>query len=608
MFAKLSQLKKFIDPYLFNNRTNVVKLSTCFMLDVFNTALNILPFIIAENIYKHEKVTSLSVELIDSRVLIVGGLNSSLILSKILHYFHNRLLASVRTNLQTEISVDMLQKVFELELDEHLSTPTGQFAQLLTTVYTSADDIIPSLFGKVIPANLGLIGLSGGLFYIDWPIGLCAIGIMIVHVLNAFYNAKKSGKIREERLDKVYQAYSALLDSIKRYQVAHFFNNVSYEVTKVRHNLDAQAKVYLKSYLQDEANILRGSLIESIGFATSMIFAFYRFSKNEIEVIDFALITYFLMQTGDFFSKSAEAVEKLYVASIECNKITEFKEKLSPVADIDTASYLLLDKAPMIEFKNISFTYKSQKEPALNNISITLEPGKKTAIVGESGSGKSSLIKLLMRFYKPEQGTITINGKDINNLCVESIRTEISVVSQNPDLFNDSLIENIRYGYLAATIEQMHEVIQQVELQSYVDINGLEVKVGEKGGKLSGGQQQRVAIARAMLKAGYIFLLDEATSALDIHTEREIMNNFESLTTECTVLIITHRLSSIVNMDKIIYMKEGKVLEEGSFHQLMQQQGEFFKQISIEYENWVLIQLVLILWLSKIKNRILIFS
>jgi ABC-type multidrug transport system fused ATPase/permease subunit len=585
MFKKITNLKKFINPYLYSNKSNVVRLSTAFFLDILTTTLNIVPIIVAKNIYKNEKRESSSIELTDEDMLIIGILNSSLILSKLLPYFRNRLLAGVRANLQSEIIADMLQKTFELELDDHLSTPTGEFAQLMTTVYTSAADIVPSLFGQLVPANIGLLGLAGGLFYIDWPMGVATISLTVVHILNACYGAKKSGEIREALLVNVYEAYGALLDSIKRYQVAHFFNNVSYEIRMVRHKLDAQAQAYIKSYIQNEVNILRGNLIESIGFTISVLFSLYRFLKGEIEIIDFTLSTYFLMQTGSLLKQNFESIEKLYTASIECNKITEFNEKRSSVADADMAIDLFLNKAPKIEFKNISFSYNNGKENALNDISITFESSKKTAIVGESGSGKSTLIKLLMRFYKPEQGEITINGVNINHLRAESMRSEISIVSQNSDLFNDSLAENIRYGHLSATIEEITAVTQQVELQNYVDTNGLEVNLGEKGEKLSGGQQQRVAIARAILKAGFIFVLDEATSALDIQTEREIMDNLDRLTTGCTVLIVTHRLSSIINVDKIIYMKGGKIIEEGNFKQLMDQQGEFFKQINIECEK-----------------------
>lgn len=587
MFKKITNLKKFINPYLYSNKSNIVKLSTGFILDILTATINIVPIILAKNIYKNEKreSSSISIELTDDEILIIGILNSSLILSKLLPYFRNRLLAGVRANLQSEIIADMLQKTFEIELDEHLSTPTGEFAHLLTTVYTSADDIVPSLFGKMVPANIGLIGLAGGLFYIDWPMGVASISIAVVHTLNAFYGAKKSGEIREELLVNVYAAYGALLDSIKRYQVAHFFNNVSYEIKMVRHNLDAQAQAYIKSHIQDEANILRGNLIESIGFTISVLFSLYRFLKGEIEIVDFTVLTYFLMQTGSLLKQNSESIEKLYTASIECNKISEFKAKLSSVADADRAINLILNEAPKIEFKNISFTYNNGKENALNDVSITLEPGKKTAIVGESGSGKSTLVKLLMRFYNPTQGEITINSENINDLRAESMRSEISIVSQNSDLFNDSLAENIRYGYLSARNEEIIAVTQQVELQNYVDTNGLEVNVGEKGEKLSGGQQQRVAIARAILKAGFIFILDEATSALDIQTEREIMDNLDRVISGRTVLIITHRLSSIINVDKIIYIKRGKIIEEGNFQQLMDQQGEFFKQINIECEK-----------------------
>jgi len=262
------------------------------------------------------------------------------------------------------------------------------------------------------------------------------------------------------------------------------------------------------------------------------------------------------------------------------------------INDRSNAKTLTINKTPQIEFSNIRFAYN--QDPIFDNFNLTIKPNERIGLVGKSGAGKSTLVNLLLRFYELDDGRIRINNQNIKSLKQTSLRSQISVVTQDNSLLHRSIKENIAYGrpdssmediIKAAKVAECHDFIMQ--LQDQHGRSGYDTHVGERGVKLSGGQKQRIAIARLALKNAPILILDEATSALDSEVEMIIQQSLQSLMANKTVIAIAHRLSTISMMDRLIVLDNGKIIEEGTHAQLVRKKGLYAKLWKKQSEGFI---------------------
>ena len=264
------------------------------------------------------------------------------------------------------------------------------------------------------------------------------------------------------------------------------------------------------------------------------------------------------------------------------------------IVDQEGAEPLVLSPGvpPEVEFKDVSFRYSDERE-ILKGISFTIAPGERLAVVGSSGAGKSTLVKLLFRFYDPtpnatqHSGSVKINGQAIQGLQQKTVRDAIGIVPQDTVLFNDSIQENIRYGRIDASDEEVRQAIKLAHLEGFISSlpMGVDTKVGERGLKLSGGEKQRVAIARTILKGAPIMVFDEATSSLDSRSEQAIMTALKELQRGHTSLTIAHRLSTIADADRIIVMGEGQIIEQGSHQELLEKNGLYTQMYRMNFSE-----------------------
>jgi ABC-type transport system involved in Fe-S cluster assembly fused permease/ATPase subunit len=290
---------------------------------------------------------------------------------------------------------------------------------------------------------------------------------------------------------------------------------------------------------------------------------------------DFVLVNAFMMQIFLPLNFLGFVYREIKSSMANIERMFELLKTDPKVQDGDAAKELRVSEG-RIEFKSVSFAYDEER-PILKDFSFSLEPGEKVAIVGSSGAGKSTLAKLVFRFYDVTQGDILIDGQSIQSITQHSLRQAIGVVPQDSVLFNDTLIENVRYGRPDASDEDVKKAIQMAHLQEFIESlpKGYDTQVGERGLKLSGGEKQRVAIARTILKEPSILVFDEATSSLDSRSERSVMQAIEEVSKGKTSIVIAHRLSTVVNSDRILVLEKGQIVEQGSHDQLLALGGHY---------------------------------
>jgi ATP-binding cassette subfamily B protein/subfamily B ATP-binding cassette protein MsbA len=271
-------------------------------------------------------------------------------------------------------------------------------------------------------------------------------------------------------------------------------------------------------------------------------------------------------------SRLFEDVQIAYAGALRIFEVLDADAEL-----VENPDAKVLDKCSGgIEFDDVSFYYNIE-EPVLKNISFTAKPGEMIAVVGPTGVGKTTIVSLIERFYDPQGGSIKIDGIDIKDLTVESLRSQISMVLQDVFLFNGTIAENIAYSVKNATQEQIEEAAKIACVDDFITQlpDGYNTLIGERGVRLSGGQKQRLSIARAVLRNTPVLILDEATSSVDMETELQIQQAIENLTGSRTVIVIAHRLSTIISADQIIVLDKGSIREKGSYDELMAQDGIF---------------------------------
>jgi subfamily B ATP-binding cassette protein MsbA len=475
----------------------------------------------------------------------------------------------VAFNVLKNIQVLMTSKILVSDLSHFIEKHSGKFISNFANDTRILLGTIMAFSLSLIKESFTLIALVGLMFYQDWQLSIVAITMIPVAAFASKKIGKKMQKAASENLDAFGNFTKFLSEILKGTSIIQIYQREREELKKFSEIIDDKLK---KEKKVEQTRHRAGPVMETINafaIAFVILFAGYRSIQGEMEIGQFVSFLSALMLAYQPVKALAGINLTIQEGLTAAKRIYNLIDQANQVVQDDTLKNLRISKGE-IKFGNVNFIYPDGTE-ALKNLSLNIDGKTSAALVGLSGGGKSTILNLIPRFYNLTDGEILIDGQNINEVQLNSLRKNISLVSQDIVLFDDTVKANIGYGNIMATDEEIIEAAKKAAAHDFISnlSEGYETVIGEAGVKLSGGQKQRLSIARAILKNSSIILLDEATSALDTESETQVQNAIQNLIKDKTTLIIAHRLATIKNVNKIFVIDQGKVAEEGTHAELI---------------------------------------
>lgn len=474
------------------------------------------------------------------------------------------------------VGLKVFRHLHALDLDFHLNRRTGGLSRDIERGTNGISFLLRFMVFNILPTLLE-IGMVIGLLlwnYDAWFALIVALSVVAYVGFSVYATEWRLAFIREANQAESSSSTRAI-DSLLNYETVKYFTNEDFEAENYDENLARWEEARRKNRLSLFALNGGQSLIIAAAMTAAMVLAAVQVTQKAMTLGDFVLINAFMMQVFMPLNFLGFVYREMKGAMTNIENMFAILEVTPRVVDEEGASQLQIDQGEIV-FDNVHFGYGDSRE-IIRGVSFTVPPKQKVAIVGSSGAGKSTLFKLLFRFYDATEGTIRIDGQSIREVNQTSLRRQIGVVPQDTVLFNTSIFENVRYGRIDASDEEVREAIRLAYLSDFIGSlpKGEATMVGERGLKLSGGEKQRVSIARALLKQPPIMVFDEATSSLDSHSEKIILKAIQDISHQQTTLVIAHRLSTIMDADQIIVLDQGAVAEQGNHHELLARQGRY---------------------------------
>ena len=517
--------------------------------------------------------------------LIAAGILVVMFTRGVFYYGQSYLVSYVGQRVIIDVRSVLFRKFQKMPLSYYDKQQTGTVMSYITNDVSAMQSAIVDNLIELVTESSILIGSLAMMIYLDWKLSLLTLmTIPLVGFAMKIFGRKlkRSSTVIQERAAEIT---SLLQESISAIRVVKSFVRETYEIRRFEEqnwkNFQAAMKnVKLTSLLTPTVEFLAAIAVTFIVW-----FGGYEVVNEVItagELVAFLTYAVNLANPVKRLSRVYAAIQKAMAAADRVFEVMDLDEKIT---DVPGAKPLPPIQG-QVEFKDITFSYK-EGQPALQHISLKAEPGQMIALVGPSGSGKSTIANLIPRFYDVDSGTIAIDGHDIRQVTADSLREQIGLVPQETMLFSTTVMENIRYGRLDATDEEVVEAARAANAEEFIkDLpEGYDTKLGERGLNLSGGQRQRLAIARAILKNPRVLILDEATSALDTESEKIVQDALDKLMVGRTSFVIAHRLSTIFNADQIFVVENGQLREHGTHEELLAAGGLYSNLYNIQFRQ-----------------------
>lgn len=473
------------------------------------------------------------------------------------------------------ITTAAFNQIMDLSSDFHDNKSSGKVWQSVSRGI-SIRHVVRSLLFQIGPMIADLFLAVTVLHVIFGPyMGMITAAVIIFFLWSSGRILSKQKSKRREWISNIEKEHNILCESTTHWQTVSYFNRIEHEKCQYSAAVQGRMKSEIIFKRWSHAESVVQSLLLTTGLLGACFLAAYQVSTGSKPVGNFVMLLGYWGQLSGPLQFFASGFNSIALDLVNAEELFTLLKRKPLIRDKPKAVPLKLTQSGFW-FNDVKFSYDGRRQ-ILKGVTFQALPGQTVALVGETGGGKSTILKLLFRFYEVDHGSIEIDGQDIRNVTLESLRDSIGIVPQDPALFNDTILNNIRYARESATDEEIYEACKAVTLhEKFLGFpDGYQTKVGERGIKLSGGELQRVAIARAIVKNPRIVLLDEATSSVDSDTETQIQQSLNRLTAGRTAVVIAHRLSTIINADKILAIKGGKIVEQGTHRDLVKRQGYY---------------------------------
>ena len=492
----------------------------------------------------------------------------------VLMYWNTIFSTVISSSIYKDIVTDIYNKIQTLDMEYFSSKKIGDMMTRVMTDPSNINSIILEIF-DMISEIIKVVFFLGIAFYIDFDLTLGVMvvtPILVITVRRYAKRLKRSGRQRQEALDGLN---SKLQETLSGIRIIRAFATEEYEINNFKKKNNSLKKIAVRSA---RYNAKANSIMEALNYiiiALLLMFSGYRVLRaKNFTPGDFITI---IGAISSMYTPAKRAMTRFNAISVNLSSITRVSEILEEIPNIVNRPNCIKFENFLndINFENVDFKYKDNPEKILKNINLTVKKGETVAFVGNSGGGKSTLVNLIPRFFDVSNGSIKIDGTDIRNYDIKSLRKAIGIVPQETFLFAGTILSNIRYGRQNATREEIVEAAMQANAHEFIESlpDGYDTEIGERGVKLSGGQKQRIAIARAILENPQILILDEATSALDNESEKLVQDALEKLMKGKTTFVIAHRLTTIENSNKIVVIQKGEIKEIGNHNELLSKNG-----------------------------------